>query len=52
MSALSRLPVRLRLALAFALAIAVSMVVNDSPFEVAVAGLVGYATLARYDSSR
>jgi hypothetical protein len=40
------------LALALLAAIAVSMVVNDSPFEVAVAGLVGYVTLARYDSSR
>jgi hypothetical protein len=40
------------LALAFLAAVAVSLVVNDSPFEVAVAGLVGYVTLARYDSSR
>jgi hypothetical protein len=37
---------------AFALAVAVSMIVNDSPFEVAVAGLVGYLTLRRYDSTR
>lgn len=40
------------LALALLAAVAVSLVVNDSPFEVAVAGLVGYVTLARYDSSR
>jgi hypothetical protein len=40
------------LALPLLAAIAVSMVVNDSPFEVAIAGLVGYVTLARYDSSR
>ncbi len=41
-----------RLPLALAVAIAVSLVVNDSPFEVAAAGLVGYLTLRRYDSSR
>jgi len=40
------------LPLALAAAVAVSMVVNDSPFEVALAGLVGYLTLARYDSPR
>jgi hypothetical protein len=40
------------LPLALAAGVAVSMVVNDSPFEVAVAGLVGYLTLARYDSPR
>jgi hypothetical protein len=40
------------LALPLLAAIVVSMVVNDSPFEVAVAGLVGYVTLARYDSLR
>jgi hypothetical protein len=40
------------LALPLLAAIVASMVVNDSPFEVAVAGLVGYLTLARYDSPR
>ncbi|MEX2645976.1 MAG: hypothetical protein WD249_06925 [Gaiellaceae bacterium] len=40
------------LSLALLAAVAVSLVVNDSPFEVAIAGLVGYVTLARYDSSR
>ena len=40
------------LPLAFAAAVAVSLVVNDSPSEVAVGGLVGYMTLARYDSAR
>lgn len=40
------------LPLAFAAAVAVSLVVNDSPSEVAVGGLVGYLTLARYDSAR
>ena len=40
------------LPLALAAAVAVSMVVNDSPFEVALAGLVGYLTLARYESPR
>jgi hypothetical protein len=38
------------LALPLLAAIVVSMIVNDSPFEVAIAGLVGYLTLARYDS--
>ena len=36
------------LPLAFAVAIAVSLVVNDSPREVAVGGLVGYLALARW----
>lgn len=40
------------LPLALAVAVAVSMVVNDSPFEVALGGLVGYLTLDRYDSPR
>lgn len=40
------------LPLALATGIAASLVVNDSPFEVAVAGLVGYLTLWRYDSLR
>jgi hypothetical protein len=40
------------LALPLLAAVVVSMVVNDSPFEVALAGLVGYVTLARYDSLR
>ena len=40
------------LPLALVVAVAVSMLVNDSPFEVAAAGLVGYLTLARYDSPR
>ncbi len=40
------------LPLAFAAAVVVSLIVNDSPAEVAVGGLVGYLTLARYDSSR
>jgi hypothetical protein len=35
-----------------AAAIAASLIVNDSPSEVAVAGLVGYLTLWRYDSPR
>ncbi|MEX2210678.1 MAG: hypothetical protein WD689_02810 [Gaiellaceae bacterium] len=39
------------LPLALAVGVAVSMAVNDSPFEVAVAGLVGYLALRRYDSS-
>ncbi|MBD0338048.1 MAG: hypothetical protein ICV67_02005 [Thermoleophilia bacterium] len=40
------------LSLALLAAVAVSMLVNDSPFEVAAAGLAGYLTLARYDSLR
>jgi len=40
------------LPLALAVAVAVSMVVNDSPFEVALGGLLGYLTLDRYDSPR
>jgi hypothetical protein len=50
----SRLPrLRLRrdgraLLFAFAVAIAVSLVVNDSPLEVAVLGVVGYLALERY----
>jgi hypothetical protein len=40
------------LPLAFAAAVAASMIVNDSPFEVALGGLVGYLTLDRYDSPR
>jgi hypothetical protein len=40
------------LPLAMAAAIAASLIVNDSPSEVAVAGLVGYLTLWRYDSPR
>ena len=43
---------RARLPLAFAAAVAVSMVVNDSPFEVALAGLVGYLAVRGYDSRR
>jgi hypothetical protein len=38
------------LSLALAAAIAASLVVNDSPSEVALGGLVGYLTLWRYDS--
>ena len=38
------------LSLALAAAIATSLVVNDSPSEVALGGLVGYLTLWRYDS--
>jgi hypothetical protein len=40
------------LPLALAAAVAVSMIVNDSPFEVALGGLIGYLTLDRYDSPR
>jgi hypothetical protein len=40
------------LPMAFAVAIAASLIVNDSPTEVAVCGLVGYLTLSRYDSIR
>jgi hypothetical protein len=40
------------LSLALAAAVAASLVVNDSPFEVALGGLVGYLALSRYDSSR
>ena len=40
------------LPLALAAAIATSLIVNDSPSEVAVGGLVGYLALWRYDSSR
>jgi hypothetical protein len=40
------------LPLALAVGIAASLIVNDSPFEVALGGLVGYLTLSRYDSSR
>ena len=40
---------RRALPLAFAAAIAVSLLVNDSPREVALGGLVGYLALARYD---
>jgi hypothetical protein len=36
------------LLLSFALAVAVSLVVNDSPMEVAVGGAVGYLALERY----
>lgn len=36
------------LAVAFAVAIAVSLVVNDSPREVAVGGVVGYLALSRF----
>jgi hypothetical protein len=36
------------LLLSFAVAIAASLVVNDSPLEVAVLGVVGYAALERY----
>jgi hypothetical protein len=36
------------LLLSFGLAIAVSLVVNDSPLEVAVLGVVGYVALERY----
>jgi hypothetical protein len=39
------------LPLAFAAAIAVSLVVNDSPGDVAAAGLVGYLALQRLDTS-
>lgn len=40
------------LPLALVAGVAVSLVVNDSPLEVAVAGVVGYLTLAGYDSPR
>jgi hypothetical protein len=40
------------LPMAMAIAIAGSMIVNDSPLEVAVGGLVGYLALDRYDSAR
>jgi hypothetical protein len=36
------------LLLSFAVAVAVSLVVNDSPMEVSVGGVVGYAALERY----
>jgi hypothetical protein len=38
------------LCLAFAAAIAVSLVVNDSPVDVAIGGLVGYLALERFDA--
>ncbi|HZB23937.1 MAG TPA: hypothetical protein VE444_08835, partial [Gaiellaceae bacterium] len=38
------------LSLALATAIAASLVVNDSPLEVAVVGLAGYVALARWES--
>ena len=37
------------LCLAFAAAIAVSLVVNDSPVDIAIVGLVGYLALERID---
>lgn len=40
------------LPIALAVAIAVSMIVNDSPLEVAVGGLLGYLALERYDGPR
>lgn len=40
------------LPLAFAAAIAVSLLVNDSPREIAVGGLVGYLALSRADQAR
>lgn len=40
------------LPLAMAAAVAASMIVNDSPFEVAVGGLIGYLALDRYHSPR
>jgi hypothetical protein len=40
------------LPLALAAAVATSLVVNDSPFEVALAGVIGYLALAGYDSRR
>jgi hypothetical protein len=40
------------LPLALLAAVAVSLVVNDSPLEVSLGGLVGYLALAGYDSSR
>ena len=43
---------RRTLPVALAVGVGVSMVVNDSPFEVAVVGVVGYLALARYDSPR
>jgi hypothetical protein len=42
---------RRALPLAFAAAIAVSLVVNDSPGDVAAGGLVGYLALQRFDTS-
>jgi hypothetical protein len=39
------------LSLALAAAIAASLVVNDSPLEVAVVGLAGYVALARWESA-
>lgn len=43
---------RRALPLSLAAAVAVSLVVNDSPFEVVLGGLVGYVTLERYDGGR
>jgi hypothetical protein len=40
------------LPLAFAVAIAVSLLVNDSPREIALGGLVGYLALSRADHAR
>ena len=40
------------LPLALAAGVAASLIVNDSPLEVSLGGLVGYLTLAGYDSPR